>query len=306
MADRRARQGARFLWAVGALWGLLVMESNVAALTPPSAELLASAYQGREFFRYSVTWLGIPAGELEMILEPQGRRGEQFLIRVMARTAGLLGAVYPVEDRFETLVEGTHRLPVRYAQDQQERGRRNRRLTTYDQERFTVTYVKNDQPPIVYTLDGPVHNEFSSFFFLRALPFPAGAPPVVPTFADKKRHEVKVFVDKRETIPSLLGEKATVQVRPHLTFKGLYEKIGDPLIWLTDDAFRIPLRIEAKIVIGSLSGRFFPGTGALSVFLQPEALREDGPAAFRRIVGESPEPGERPGVLGQGRQRLGG
>lgn len=237
-----------------------------SAFTPPDPALLATAYQGGERFRYSVTWLGLTAGELDMAIGRQTEDEDRFLITVVARTAGLLGVLYPVEDRFEVLVAGEKRLPVRYDQEQQEGTRRNRRRTTFDQERFVITYNKNEDPPLVYNLSGPVHNEFSAFFYLRVLPLVPEQNPTVPTFADKKRHEVEVFWEKKETIPSLIGEKTVILVRPHLKFKGLYEKVGDPRIWLTDDQYRIPLLISAKIIIGSLIGRLVEYQGPLGLY----------------------------------------
>ncbi len=252
----------------GPLLGLaLLLAAPAAAFTPPDPALLASTYQGGETFKYEVSWLGIPAGELEMSVEKNPEQPGQFLLRVTARTKGLLDVIYPVEDRFVTVVDGDRRLPLRCFQDQQERGRLNKRLTIYDQQRRLVTYMKNDNPPEVYPVDGLVHNEFSAFFYMRSLRFAAGETPVVPTYADKKRHEVEVFVDNRETIPSsLMGDKVTFLVRPHLTFKGYYEKIGDPQVWLTDDRHRIPLLIKAKIIIGSLTGRLVEYHGPLGSF----------------------------------------
>jgi len=261
------------LWV--ALTLALLLGSPVAAFTPPDPALLASAYQGGEAFKYAISWLGIPAGELDMSVEKNPEHPGQFLLRVTAKTTGLLDVIYPVEDRYIIVVEeGEQRLPLRCFQDQQERGRLNKRLTIYDQQRHLVTYMKNENPPEVSLIDGPVHNEFSAFFYMRSLNFTTDTHPMVPTFADKKRHQVEVLVDNRETIPSFMGDKATIQVRPHLTFKGYYEKVGDPKVWLTDDQYRIPLLIKAKIVIGSLTGRLVEYHGPLGSFKeapQPEA-----------------------------------
>lgn len=40
-----------------------------------------------------------------------------------------------------------------------------------------------------------------------------------------------------------------------MTFKGLYDKKGDTVIWYTDDECRVPVLINSKIVIGSLTAR---------------------------------------------------
>ena len=38
-----------------------------------------------------------------------------------------------------------------------------------------------------------------------------------------------------------------------MKFKGLYDKDGDTVIWFTDDECRVPVKINSKILIGSLT-----------------------------------------------------
>jgi len=234
--------------------------------TKPDEALLQTAYAGGETLRYTVSWLGIEAGEIVMRIRKIADSHEAFALEVTARSAGLLEVFYPVEDHFRTIVNGPMRLPSRHEMQQKEGRRVNNKVTKYDQDRFRVSYRKNDEPAHVYQLNGPMHNEFSSFFFMRALSFTGDAPMIVPTFADKKRHEVVVVVQGKEEQESVLGKKKTIKVQPHLTFKGLYEKIGDPLVWLTDDAWRIPIRIQAKIIIGSLTAELVEYSGQAGNF----------------------------------------
>ncbi|MFZ5775510.1 MAG: DUF3108 domain-containing protein [Thermodesulfobacteriota bacterium] len=255
------------------MFGLWVLGGGVAAAmhpgTVPDEKLLRSAYAGGERFVFQVTWLGVPAGELEMRTEHLGN--ERYGLTVVARSIGLLAVFYPVEDRFFTVVEGRARLPMRHEMDQREGSRVNRRLALYDHAKYSVSQQKNDNPPEVYALDGPVHNEFSSFFVMRALRFGGGERVVVPTFADKKRHEVEVSQEGREESVSVLGVRPAIKVRPRLAFKGLYSKVADPLIWLTDDEDRIPLRIQAKIVIGSLTADLIEYSGPSGSWRRPPA-----------------------------------
>jgi len=252
--------------------------------TGPDEALLQTAYAGGETLRYTVSWLGITAGELVMRVNTVADRQETFSLDLTARSAGLLEVFYPVEDTFRTIVQGRMRLPRRHEMQQKEGRRVNSKLTLYDQENFRVSYRKNDEPADVYQLDGPMHNEFSSFFFMRALSFAGDSPMIVPTFADKKRHEVVVTVEGKEEQESVLGKKKTLKVQPHLKFKGLYEKIGDPLVWLTDDAWRIPTRIQAKIVIGALTAELVEYTGPAGHFIvkdTPAELPPQSPADTR-------------------------
>lgn len=221
-------------------------------MTRPDPALFQTIYTVEESFRFSVSWLGIEGGDLLIALKRDPGKEGSYCIDVTVKSAGLLAMVYPVEDRFQTFVQGELRLPWRYVFEQHEGKRRNRKETTYDQESYELRYRRNDEPVKIYTLDGPAHNEFSSFMYMRTLAFPGTGDVVVPTFADQKRHQIMVTLEGQETVTSILGERSAIMVRPHLTFKGLYEKLGNPDIWLTDDANRIPLRIKAKIVIGSL------------------------------------------------------
>lgn len=252
--------------------------------TKPEEALLQTAYAGGETLRYTVSWLGITAGELIMQVRKIADSPETFSLELTARSAGLLATFYPVEDYFLTIVQGPMRLPSRHEMQQNEGRRRNSKLTLYDQEKFRVSYRKNDAPAETYQLEGPMHNEFSSFFFMRALSFAGEAPMIVPTFADKKRHEVVVTVEAKEELESVLGKKKTLKVQPHLKFKGLYEKIGDPLVWLTDDVWRIPTRIQAKIVIGSLTAELVEYAGPAGNFIVPDTPKESP----RQSPGDTP------------------
>ena len=40
-----------------------------------------------------------------------------------------------------------------------------------------------------------------------------------------------------------------------MTFSGLYDKRGDTVIWYTDDRCRVPVKINSKILIGSLTAK---------------------------------------------------
>jgi hypothetical protein len=263
-----------FAWAEGIIDadGFLVVRVPPRATVmikpsiPPDDALLQTAYGGGETLRYTVSWYGIKAGELVMHLNKIAGSQEDFSIDVTARSAGVLAVFYPVEDHFLTIVQGRMRLPRRHEMQQKEGRRVNSKLTLYDQERFRVSHRKNNDPPDEYQLEGTMQNEFSSFFFMRAVSFAGESPVIVPTFADKKRHEVVVTLEGKEEQDCLLGKKKTLRVQPHLQFKGQYEKVGDPLIWFTDDPWRIPTKIQAKIVIGSLTAELVEYTGPAGDF----------------------------------------
>lgn len=216
-------------------------------------EALSVIYSGRESMHFSISWSGgIKIGDLYMTLAPS-ENGDGLAITARVTDYGLFKFFYPVNDTFTTSVRGPLKLPYRYEVHQLEGSDMDvRRLTLYDQQNLSVLYRKNTNPQRKYTMEGPSYNEFSSFFITRALRFNPERQEIVPTFVDEQRHKVAVQAFAVEPRDSILGRVDIVKVMPKMSFKGLYEKDGDTVFWLTNDICRIPVEIESKILIGSL------------------------------------------------------
>ena len=129
-------------------------------------------------------------------------------------------------------------------------------MTHYDQTNKTIHYYVNDDPVEIFTISDSTQNEFSSFFASRIMPLIIDQPFVVPTFADEKRIEVVVMIRGEKTLKkTVLGDVETIIVEPIMTFSGLYDKRGDTVIWYTNDECRVPVKINSKILLGSLTAK---------------------------------------------------
>ncbi|MBM9520676.1 DUF3108 domain-containing protein [Desulforhopalus vacuolatus] len=221
-------------------------------------QLVAAGYSGNEHLHYDVSWSGgVKAGELDMKITALDDVKDGYKIDVHVTTKGsLIDLAYPIRDRHITLLKGAEKLPFRSDLWQKEgRSYRAHREMIYDQEKHRVVYFKNGKQQGDWHLKGPANNEFTSFLNSRLMDFVVNKPFIVPTFADKKRVAVKVTPLKKEKMETLLGKVNTVVIMPRLTFKGLYEKQGDTVIWYTADHCRVPVQVNSKIKIGSLTAR---------------------------------------------------
>ncbi|MCP3888220.1 MAG: DUF3108 domain-containing protein [Desulfobulbaceae bacterium] len=220
-------------------------------------ELSGIGYPEFELLHYDVSWSGgIKIGELHLEVKRLSGVENGHEIRALVTTKG--GAVnlfYPINDLHVTKVKGAKKLPYHYEIWQEEGySYRAHRLLEYDQVKWIVTYLKNDTLEGEYSLEGETNNEFSSFFNSRLMEFKLGQPFTVPTFADKKRTEVAVYpIEKKIIKGTIIGDVFTTAIMPIMKFKGLYEKKGDTVIWYTDDECRVPVKINSKIAIGSLT-----------------------------------------------------
>ena len=249
----------RTLYKVLLCWfvtGLVCGEASALEIEPAhiDRDTLAVIFSGSEALHYAVSWSGgVKIGDIYMRIERGEGKDDGFVISAKVKDYGPLEILYPVDDTFTCYVTGPMKLPSRYEVHQKEGfGREITRLTRYDQSNRLVWYQKNREPEQRFEISGTVYNEFASFVITRALAFQEGEEIVVPTFADKQRHKVAVELVARERRRTAFGDKDTLVVHPKMRFKGLYEKSGNTILWLTDDRCRVPVEIRSKIVIGSL------------------------------------------------------
>lgn len=244
--------------------------ATTASSKPPygriDPSLLAIGYSGKENLIYDVSWTGgIKIGELHLQINALPGTEDEFEIRAMVTTKNAaIDLVYPIKDLHVTKVKGPDRLPYHYEIWQKEGyNYRAHRVFEYNQETGEIKYTKNNKIEGLFKVDGQTNNEFSSFFNSRLMDFPIGGGFIVPTFADKKRVEVVVnAIATKRFEKTLIGPVSTVEIMPIMTFKGLYDKKGDTVIWYTNDECRVPVMINSKILIGSL-------TAELRVFENP-------------------------------------
>ncbi len=220
--------------------------------------LAAIGYSGSERLAYDVFWTGgIKIGELQLAISALPEADESYAIDMQISTRGsLMQHIYPVKDRHLTVVSGKDKLPVN-AKIWQKEGYRYRafREVFFDQQALLVTTKRNGEIKGIFPIDGTTNNELSAFLNSRLMPFSIGKPFIVPTFADDKRIPVKVTPVKKEQQETIFGNIETISVVPQLTFRGLYDKEGDTIIWYSTDKCRIPVQIRSKIVIGSLTAK---------------------------------------------------
>jgi hypothetical protein len=221
--------------------------------------LIPTAYSGGERFRYDISYTGgLKLGELHLELKRPDKVADEFTIHARVTTEnGFFSKAYPIEDVHVTQVRGPDRLPFHYEVWQKEGySYEAHRVTRYEQQQGKIFYQHNEKPVEIFEVKTPIQNEFSSFFASRIMGLAPGEPFLVPTFADEKRNEVVVVVRGRERLKkTIFGEVDTLVVEPIMKFSGLYDKRGDTVIWYSDDACRVPVRVNSKLVIGSLTAK---------------------------------------------------
>ena len=253
----------------------LIVIVLLAFLDHPAAdqapEILRVFHEGERLV-YDVTWLGLKAGEAT--LEVQGvvsADGHQaYHLVTMARSAPAISKIYRVEDRTESFLQTNPMRSLQFDKNLREGRYRHNSQTMFDQEKGIAVfryldfskvpkgitrqdeaerygkYVTQEFPLSPGSLD-----ELSVLYYVRTLPLQASTTVTAKVFASRKNWELEVRVLGRETLQTVLGQRETLKVEPLLKYEGIFQRKGRMIVWLTDDAERIPVQMKSEIVIGS-------------------------------------------------------
>jgi hypothetical protein len=248
---------------------LLAFSGEASAGQGPN---LARLYREGERLSYDVTWLGIKAGEATLevqgVVNLDGHRAYHLV--TTARSAPLISKIYRVEDRTESFLETDPMRALQFDKHLREGRYRHSSQTVFDQEKGMATFRYLDfskVPKNVTRLDEAERygryvtqefplspgalDELSVLYYVRTLSLQANTTVTANVFASKKNWELEVKVLGRETLDTVLGWRETLKVEPLLKYEGIFQRKGRMIVWLTDDAERIPVQMKSEIVIGS-------------------------------------------------------
>ena len=257
----------------------LVLAITVLAAIVASAPPLSSATTDRqasapavlpfasgERLSYDVTWLGMRAGIATMIVqEGQGEGGRQQLtFNMTARSSPTVTKFYPVDNRGVSIVDRESFLPRHMTFARREGKRFNDFDYTFRHGEGLVTAVKDGKTDEL-SIPPDAQDAMSCLYYVRkVLPFVPGASLAMTVHHDKKNYKMEVRVEALETVEGVWGKRQTARVVVIMPFQGIFLNEGNIRVWFTTDEHRVPVRMKAKVVVGSIVAELTEGYGATS------------------------------------------
>jgi hypothetical protein len=177
-----------------------------------------------------------------------------YKVNVDGRTVGAFGLVKRVRDTWRSYIDTAAILPQRFYLNLQEGDYRKEENVTFNHANNTAKAEERTEKDLFKVPDN-VHDVISGYFYLRTIDFaklPVGQTINIPTFFDDNVFQTKVRYRGRDVIKTRFGKLNVLRLNP----VGVDEKFfqGDePIkIWVSDDANKVPVRIEVQLAIGSL------------------------------------------------------
>ncbi|PKL52596.1 MAG: DUF3108 domain-containing protein [Nitrospira bacterium HGW-Nitrospira-1] len=223
----------------------------------------ASAFNTPEKFIFDLTWAGVKAGTAT--LEIANFNGHAKIIST-ARSADWVSVFYTVDDRIESLLQGAQTpmlsgLPQSYRVKLREGSHRRDKEVIFDHTNLQATFIDHiGAEKNTYKIGEKTFDPLASFYYIRTLRLDVGKSVYVDIFDSKKLWNVEVQVLRKEKIKTNLGEFDTVVIKPMMRSEGIFNRKGDMYIWLTDDLKRIPVKMQTKAAVGSITATLVGGT----------------------------------------------
>lgn len=229
---------------------LVLLGSGGAAAWEPEPPELASLAGERLEFR--LRWGVITAAEATLEVEalPSG----ELLFRATARTVPFLDVIYPVRD----LVESNVRLPGPRAKHYYKRAREGHGEARTEEIFFDSTsgqarLERNGEVLETLTVPAEVQDPLSCLYAYRAAVVADDGTIELPITDGKRVINGRVRVHGRETLDTPAGRFDTVIVEPDIeALGGIFKKSPGAriFIWLTDDKWRRPVKLQSKVSVG--------------------------------------------------------
>jgi len=141
----------------------------------------------------------------------------------------------------------------RFRQDLVENGKERKRY--YDIFPDSLLYTQEQRPGSKPSVAEPL-DDAAFFYFLRTLPLEVGKTYRFERYFKQELNPVIIKVVKREKMKLPDNrEVACVILNPVVGDEGLFAPRSDAMLWITDDARRIPVQIRAKLPFGTVTLR---------------------------------------------------
>lgn len=309
MTKRARKTGALALTSaiVAAVLGAMFMlsirgnaQEPGAALATPARPKLRKPYpfSPGEMMKYEVRFAKFPiyatVGDLTLTVEDAESETEDgtplMKFKGEAISRGLLVSLFriKVRDTFESYVSaddfGASATIKRLLEGKRKREQATYFLRAEKQLWFTDRDLAapNPKTSVTKAKSGDwVTDMMSIIYYTRTLELNPGSSYEVPFCDNAQTYSVPVAALTKEVVKLDSVPIATIRLQPDIFFGKLFAKGGSMVVWITDDAYKIPVKFVMKTSYGTLSGeltakRLMPLPPELKVVPEknPEESRE--------------------------------
>jgi hypothetical protein len=223
----------------------------IPTLQPP---VPGYVFPARETLTFTVDWRVFTGGIAVFHLE---QTGDRMMVTATADTVGAVNMLFPVVDRFQSIMNTKTGCSYGFSKQTQEGRRKISSDLVFDaatgrQTLLEKNLVKGTQKTEMASIPACVTDSLSGIFYAASQRLTVGQDVGFPLADAMRTVTVTMKVEAREEIKTPAGTFQTVRVQPTAE-EGVVKNRGNIWIWYTDDARHMPVQIRARLFWGTIT-----------------------------------------------------
>lgn len=241
--------------------GILLVFSFWAIATAPNADanpqpirfVQQQAFQPGEHLSYKLHYGWITAGvaSLKVQEHPEAKYGDNaYRIEASGRSIPAFDPFYRVRDVYESYIDKDALLPLTFIRDVDEGGFIINQFVKFDHHK-QLAYSRTG----FYKVPVGVQDIVSAFYYARSVDvskMKKGDTFTISCFLDDEVFPMTIKFAGKETITTDAGKWRALKFVPGLLQGRVFKTEEDMIIYVSDDENKIPLMVQANILVGAV------------------------------------------------------
>ena len=207
---------------------------------------------------YTTSFGIVNAGTFTMTLEDGGEiMGHPcYCIKTLSKTNPVFDLVYKIRDETESYWDKEQFVVRKFIKRISEGSWKQYRIHYYfpeDTTYYYVTYKKGGQTKKQSSSLADPQDTYTIINWVRLQEFVVGDTLHLNISLDGDNHPVKLLVEKKEKLATIFGEKECYKITPIIPEKSQKKSSIVMDIWVTDDEYKIPVKLVIKLKYGNFT-----------------------------------------------------
>ncbi len=216
-----------------------------------------------EELTYQLSYFAVEAGRLSMKTSPfvqvNGRKSYRFNLH--ARSSSVFSLFYTVDDRAESFLDYDELIPYSYTISARETKQIRDVKTLFNWQTmrgktWDKKLKKGHREPEEKIYDWEIlpysQNVVTVAYYMRCFHYEVGKEISVRVAHEGTNIIMTAKILREEKLKTGAGVFDTFVIKPEFEIDGVFKKVGDVFMWITNDKYHRIARIESKIKIGKV------------------------------------------------------
>jgi len=216
------------------------------------------AYDDGEWLKFRIHYGWFNASFATLEVKKSIYKGDSvFHVFGRGKSTGLLDLFFKVDDDYQSIIRATDQLPVKFIRKINEGGyTKNRRIYFNQEKQNALVHDLKRETKKTFPTKANVQDLISVFYFFRNQldidNLKENQAIEADLFFDDENYRFKTVYLGKERIKTKYGKVEALKFRPYVQAGRVFEEEESLTLWVSNDQNKIPLKIKAKLAVGSL------------------------------------------------------